>query len=104
MTFGITVVATITVRLPRVSQVRVEYPAPRLEAGVERGAIATVQQSHVVVNDVEPTVSLHDLLVHQRDLRLVGEISLHDMVSDGVRGLIDSGTKPPSRANLLATA
>ncbi len=65
------------------------HPAPGLEAGVQRGVIAAVHQPHVVVDDAEPAVSLHDLLVHRLDLRLVGEIGLHNVFTDEVPGLID---------------
>src|SRR5690242_2107878 len=47
--------------------------------------------TYVVVNDVEPAVPPHDLLVQGLDLRLVDQIGPHDVFSDGVPGLIDPG-------------
>ena len=71
-------------------QVRVLDPAPGLQAGVQRRTVAGIHQPHVVVDDVEPAVLPHDLLIHRLDLRLVGQIGLHREPADRMLDLVDA--------------
>ena len=48
---------------------------PRVEVGAQRGPVAAVHQSDVVVDNVEPAESIDDSLIHRLDLRLVHEVS-----------------------------
>jgi hypothetical protein len=48
---------------------------PRVEVGAQRGPVAAVHQSDVVVDNVEPAESIDDSLIHRLDLPLVHEVS-----------------------------